>query len=122
VESALAHSKHLGNEAQRIARLAMAYIHEHYTEAISREILANEVSVSARYLTLCFKQETGITPIEYLNRYRIKQACRLLKASRIKVTEVAMACGFSDSTHFGRVFRTEMGISPRAFQRSQHPR
>lgn len=121
VESALARSKHLGDEAQRIARLAMAYIHEHYAKAISREMLAAEVGVSERYLTRCFKQEAGITPIDYLNRYRVQQACRLLEAGHVKVTDVAMVCGFSDSTHFGKVFRKEIGISPRAFQREHAP-
>ncbi len=119
VEAALAHNKRLGSEGQRIARLTMAYIHEHYAEEISREALAAAVGVSERYLTRCFKQETGITPVAYLNRYRVRQACRLLEAGHLNVTEVAMACGFSDSTYFGKVFRAEMGISPRAFQRAQ---
>ena len=122
VESALARSKHLGDEAQRIARLAMAHIHEHYATAISREMLAAEVGVSERYLTRCFKQETGITPTDYLNRYRVQQACRLLEAGHVKVIDVAMLCGFSDSTHFGKVFRKEVGISPRAYQRERAPR
>lgn len=121
VEAALAHSKRLGREAQRIARLAMAYIHEHYMAEVSREILAAAIGVSERYLTRCFKEETGITPIVYLNRYRIRQACRLLEAGHLNVTEVALACGFNDSTYFGKVFRSEMGISPRAFQRGQRP-
>lgn len=117
VEAALTHSKRLGGEAQRIARLAMAYIHEHYAEPVSRETLAAVVGVSERYLTRCFKQETGITPVVYLNRYRVRQACRLLEAGEISVTEVAMACGFGDSTYFGKVFRAETGVSPRAWQR-----
>ncbi|MCS7061042.1 MAG: substrate-binding domain-containing protein [Anaerolineae bacterium] len=117
VEAALTHSKRLGGEARRIARLAMAYIHEHYAESISRETLAAAVGVSERYLTRCFKQETGITPVVYLNRYRVRQACRLLESGEISVTEVAMACGFGDSTYFGKVFRAETGVSPRAWQR-----
>ncbi len=122
VEAALAHSKRLGSEAQRVARLAMAYIHEHYAEMMSREALAAAVGVSERYLTRCVKQETGITPVVYLNRYRVRQACRLLETGHMNITEVALACGFNDSTYFGKVFRAEMGISPRAFQRGQHPR
>ncbi len=117
VEAALAHSKRLGDEAQRIARLAMAYIHEHYAEPVSREALAAAVGVSERYLTRCFKQETGITPVVYLNRYRIRQACHLLEIGERNVTEVALACGFDDSNYFGKVFRAEMGVSPRAYQR-----
>ena len=119
VAAALAHSKRLGGEAQRIARLAMAFIHEHYTETIPREVLAAEVGVSERHLTLCFRQETGITPVAYLNRTRIRQARTLLETTSMNVTEVAMACGFGDSTYFGKVFRQEVGLSPRAFQQGR---
>ena len=87
VESALARSKQLGGEAQRIARLAMTYIHEHFAETISREGLAAEVGVSERHLTLCFRQETGITPVVYLNRCRIRQARSLLETTSMNVTE-----------------------------------
>ncbi len=121
VEAALAHSKRLGSEAQRIARLAMAQIHEHYAKAMPREALAASVGVSERYLTRCFKQETGITPVAYLNRYRIRQACRLLDAGHLSITEVALAVGFSDSGYFSRVFRDEIGLSPKPYQGGQRP-
>ena len=54
VEAALARTKRLGSEPQRLVRLAMAYIHEHYTEPISREDLAQHFCVNERYLTRCF--------------------------------------------------------------------
>jgi CheY-like chemotaxis protein len=117
VEIALARSKRLGSEPQRIARLAMAYIHAHYAEPISREDLAAHLCLNERYLTRCFRQETGVTPVTYLNRYRIKQARALLEGGCSSITEVALATGFSDSSYFGRVFQKEVGISPGAYQR-----
>jgi signal transduction histidine kinase/DNA-binding LacI/PurR family transcriptional regulator/CheY-like chemotaxis protein len=119
VETALTHSKRLGAEAQRVVRQAMAYIHEHYAEPLSREELARHVAVSERYLTRCFQQEAGITPITYLTRYRVKRARDLLTRHDLSVTEVALAVGFSDSGYFSRVFRDEVGVSPTAFQRSE---
>jgi YesN/AraC family two-component response regulator len=120
VETALAHSKRLGAEAQRVVRLAMAYIHQHYSEPVSREELARHVAVSERYLTRCFQQEAGITPITYLTRYRVKRARELLTRHDLGITEVALAVGFSDSGYFSRVFRDEVGISPSAFRRGEH--
>jgi AraC-like DNA-binding protein/response regulator of citrate/malate metabolism len=119
VEAALRRSKRLGNEAQRVVRQAMAYIHEHYAEPLSREELASRVGLSDRYLTRCFRQETGVTPITYLNRYRSRQARTLLERGDLSVTEVAFATGFSDPNYFGRVFRAEVGVSPRAYQRGE---
>ncbi len=121
VETALSRSKRLGSEAQRVVRQAMAYIHEHYAEPISREELAARFCLNERYLTRCFRQETGVTPIAYLNRYRIRQARVLLESGERSVTEVALATGFSDSSYFGRVFQKEMGLSPAAYRRAQNP-
>jgi AraC-like DNA-binding protein len=113
----LGRSKHLGSEARRVARLAMAYIHEHYRDPIARKDLAQYARVSQEYLSTCFHRETGVTPSDYLERYRIKQAKRLLETTDLSITRVAMDVGFFDSSYFGRVFRREVGISPLAYRR-----
>jgi len=115
LERALARHKRLGTETQRLVRKAMAYMHTHYAQRISREQLASHVGVSARHLTRCFTQEVGLSPIEYLNRFRVAQACRLLDEGHTNITEVMAAVGFSDSSYFSRVFRREVGMSPRAY-------
>lgn len=120
IESALCTNKHLGCQAKQVVRQAMAYIHEHYGEPITREELATFVSVSPRYLTRCFHEETGLTPITYLNRYRINQAKVLLERGDNTITEVAFDVGFSNSNYFGRVFRREVGASPSAYQQKNH--
>ncbi len=116
VEAALARRRKLSGEAQRLVRLAMAYLHAHYTEPLSRDALARYVGLSDDYLTYCFRQELGMTPIAYLNRYRIAQAKLLLKETGHTITEIALAVGFSDSGYFSRIFRRETGLSPDAFR------
>jgi AraC-like DNA-binding protein len=59
-----------------------------------------------------------MTPIAYLNRYRITQAKRLLRETDQSITEIALTVGFSDSSYFSRVFRRETGLSPDAFRRA----
>jgi len=115
VASALAHKRRSGSESQRIARKAMAYIHAHYAEPISRRDVAAHVGLSERHLTRSFRQEVGMTLNAYLNRYRLRRARALLEASDKSITEVALAVGFSSSSYFARVFREEMGVSPRAY-------
>jgi len=116
VTEALKRSKRLGSEAQRVVRQAMAYIHEHYADPFSRDELAAAVGLSDRYLTRCFHEETGITPVAYLQRYRIQRARTLLERRDMNVTQVALAAGFSDPGYFARVFRQEVGVTPRAYQ------
>jgi signal transduction histidine kinase/AraC-like DNA-binding protein/ABC-type sugar transport system substrate-binding protein len=118
VDSALERNRRLSAEAQRLVRQAMAYIHEHYAEAISRADLAQHVALSEDYLTACFRRELGVTPITYLNRYRVHQARQLLTDTSKSVTEISLEVGFSDSGYFSRVFRREVGISPGAYRQA----
>jgi DNA-binding response OmpR family regulator len=116
---ALAHKRKAGSEAQQIALKAMAFIHSFYAEPISRRDVAAHVGLSERHLTRCFHQEVGLTPITYLNRYRVKQARTLLDAGEKGITEIAGEVGFSSSSYFTRVFRDEMGVSPRDYLRNR---
>jgi DNA-binding response OmpR family regulator len=119
VEAALSHSKRLGGQASQTVRQAMAFIHERYAEPISRADLARHVSITERYLTHCFRQEMNITPMAYINRYRVKRAKMLLEQGNLTVTEVALEVGFSDGSYFSRVFRDEVGLTPVAYQRGK---
>jgi signal transduction histidine kinase/DNA-binding response OmpR family regulator len=117
VEAALARTRRAGTEAKSVARRAMAFMHEHYAEPISRSDVADHVGVSERHLTRCFREETDITPIAYLNRCRVRQAKAMLEEGK-SVTETAIAVGFSDPAYFSRVFRRETGVTPSTFQRA----
>jgi signal transduction histidine kinase/DNA-binding LacI/PurR family transcriptional regulator/AraC-like DNA-binding protein len=117
IEIALVRNKKLGTESKRLVRKAMAYIHEHYTDELTREDLARHVNASEGHLARCFRQETGITPMAYLNRYRVNQAKTILTTTGLSITEVAMGVGFSDSNYFSRVFRQEVGCSPLVYRR-----
>jgi signal transduction histidine kinase/AraC-like DNA-binding protein len=119
IDQALARSKRVGSDAQRLVRKVMAFIQEHYPETISRDQLSGYAGVSERHLNRCFQQETGLSPVSYLNRYRIQQAKCLLKEGERSITEVMALVGFSDSSHFTHVFRRETGVSPREYQRGK---
>ena len=116
IKDTLVHRQKLSNEAQRITRKAMAYIHEHYADTLGREDVARQVGVSEGYLSRCFTQETGLSLIHYVARYRIQQAKQLLNAGNMSITEIALEVGFSDSNYFSRAFRREVGISPFAYR------
>jgi signal transduction histidine kinase/AraC-like DNA-binding protein/ABC-type sugar transport system substrate-binding protein/DNA-binding LytR/AlgR family response regulator len=119
IEAALARHQALGGPTQRLIRRAMGFIHAHYAEPLTREQIASHVHFSPDYLTDCFRQEQGVTPMVYLNRYRICQARKLLENSDLTITQVALAVGFSESAHFTRTFQREVGMTPRAYRRSK---
>jgi signal transduction histidine kinase/AraC-like DNA-binding protein len=118
VNTALERNRRLSAQAQHLVRQAMAYIHQHYAGSMSRADLARHVALSEDYLTACFRKELGVTPIAYLNRYRVNQAKQLLVDPGKSITEVALEVGFSDSGYFSRVFRREVGLSPEAYRQA----
>jgi signal transduction histidine kinase/DNA-binding LacI/PurR family transcriptional regulator/DNA-binding response OmpR family regulator len=119
VTAALERRRRPDGETHQTVLKAMAYMHAHYAESISRSDVAKHVGLSERHLDRCFRQEVGVTPIAYLNRYRVKQAKALLEAGDKSITEVAMEVGFSSGGYFARVFRQEVGVSPRAYLRGE---
>ena len=119
IEKALDRQRSLGGATQLLVRQAMAVINKRYAEPLSREDIAGQVGISPDYLTDCFRQELGITPMTYLRRYRIRQACRLLETSNSSMTQVSIAIGFTDCAHFTRTFQREMGVSPRAYRQGK---
>lgn len=118
IEEVLSKNKSSGSEKQRIVRKAMAYIHDHYKEQIGLTDICNYVHITKRHLTRCFREEIGITPIVYLNRYRIDLAKTLLKKVRKSVTGTAFEVGFLSASYFSRVFLKETGISPYQYKSS----
>lgn len=117
IMNVLENTARLGTASQQMVRVAVAYIQTHYAEPLTRDQIAKHVNVSPDHLSDCFHREMGITPMAYLNRYRIVQARRLLDEGRLSITQVALEVGFSDSAHFSRVFHREVGMSPRSYQK-----
>ena len=121
IEVVLSRSKRLGGESRRVIRQAMAFIHEHYADPMTREEIANFVGLSERHLNRYFHDETGMPIMTYLNRYRVRQAKIMLEKGSLSVSEVSLAVGFSRINYFGRVFREEVGVSPSEYLRGKRP-
>ncbi len=106
----------LARPTSLVVKRAIGYIQHHSACALSRQQIAEAVGVSKNYLTQIFHQELGISPWEYLSRYRIKQARELLRDTNASITAIAAQVGFEDASYFGRVFRKQVGCSPQAYR------
>jgi len=119
IEAALRRNNRSATKERReIVKRAIVYIHRHYGEPLTRKDIAQGVSLSARHLDRCFREQMGITPMTYLNRFRLRQSRRLLESSPLNISEVAATVGFSDSGYFSRVFRRDMAMSPSEYRRT----
>ena len=112
VRSILGGSEPLATNTGAIVKRAQLYICSHATLPLSRWQIADEVHVSEDYLTRIFKKELGLSPWDYLNRYRVWLAGTLLRNTGMSVNDVAEATGFQDQAYFCRVFKKIRGYSP----------
>lgn len=93
------------------------YIHGHYQEDISLDFLSQRFYISKYYLCHQFKALTGFGVGAYLNNYRVRQACVLLR-SGMRVQEAGEQVGFKNNAHFIRTFGQIIGVSPGKYVKS----
>ena len=99
-----------------LVKQAVAYLHEDYSRFLTRREIASAVGVSEDYLSRVFSRELGLTPWDYLNRFRILQAKALLLSTTENIGNIAHRVGFKDKAYFSRVFHKVTGHSPQAFR------
>jgi len=92
------------------------YIHGHLTEKLGVDALSRKAYMSRNEFFKWFRHQFGISPLEYINRERIKLAKQLLARENKTVTETAYQCGFTDVNYFVRLFKKSEGITPGTFK------
>ncbi len=93
-------------------KLMMIYIHDHFAEKITVAEIAASAFSSERECFRVFHDRLHMTPIDYIQGYRLQMACDLLVKSQESVTYISQACGMGSSSYFGKVFREKIGCTP----------
>jgi len=96
---------------------AITYIEEHLAENIEVGDLASQVFWSEGYFRNVFKEITGFTPIQYINRKKIMKSIDYIEKSNMNVQEAAERVGIYDPSYYSRLFKQHMGYSPREISR-----
>jgi AraC-like DNA-binding protein len=101
-----------GGLAPGITRRISEYIDSHLGENISLEAMAEMAGLSVYHFSRAFRQSIGVAPHGYLLQRRIEHAAHLLSRTELPLSEIALAVGFSDHSHFARRFRRLTGTTP----------
>lgn len=107
-------SKNTKEKEDSFVSKVLRYINDNYREELSLDFLAETFFVSKYHLSHAFRREVGISVYRYITLKRLMAAKEML-LSGMPSGEVAYACGFGDYAGFWRAFKTEYGISPKAF-------
>jgi len=97
-------------------KAAIDYIHAHLDQGLTLDKIAASVYMSSHYFSSLFKQSTGITPYQYVMKYRIEKAKQLLREQELSLVEICQQVGFQNQSHFTRVFRQHTTTTPKAYR------
>lgn len=95
---------------------AMECIRTRFSQNLTLEDVARQVYLSPFYLSHLFREELGITFIEYLTRVRMEEARKLLRGGGETIANVAARVGYEDASYFSKVFRKMYGVTPRQYR------
>lgn len=100
------------------AQKAIRYIRQHLEKPISLNQIAKVSGASVRHFSKVFKQETGLTFVDYLTRERIEHCKRRIRETNERISDIAFASGFESIAQFNRAFKRVCGEAPSSYRLS----
>ena len=96
---------------------ALELMESHPGEPLTRSEAARRVGLSTRQLDRLFAEKMRTSYAGHYRRLRLERARDLLRQSAVPITEIALGCGFSSASHFGRAYREAFGVTPASERR-----
>lgn len=106
------------NDLSELSALMINYIEKHYAEQNLLNSASDEFNYSAAYLSNKFHLEVGVPFNNYLQNYRIEMAKHLLNTTKMSVSEIANAVGYSDGKYFALIFKRLTGMNPSYYKKT----
>lgn len=101
---------------------AVSYIQNHFSMPVTIEEISDYVGINRSYLSTLFKKYTGLSPIHYLQNFRITRAQHMLRTTTYSIENIALSCGYQSAESFHKIFRKRTGMSPNTFRKEQRKR
>ena len=106
----------LPNKTHRGVQGAVAYINENFRQEITIKALANMANMSESNFYAVFKKQMGISPIAYLNNYRLSVAADRLTDTSDTISEISYSVGINDPLYFSKLFKKIYGMPPKEYR------
>ena len=103
-------------DSQRIKGM-LDFIQKNYSNELTLKEIGEAVFIGERETLRCFARTIGISPIEYLKKYRVKVAANLLTTTDLPVTEICIQCGFNSPSYFSKSFQRVFNVTPREYRK-----
>jgi AraC-like DNA-binding protein/mannose-6-phosphate isomerase-like protein (cupin superfamily) len=106
-----------GEESRPLFYETVRYMETHFADSLKLEELAQRAAMSPSYFSYMFKVLIGEPFTHYLNELRIRKALDLLQTTEQSAVDISFTAGFNNVSHFNRMFRKTVGISPLAYRK-----
>jgi AraC family transcriptional regulator len=106
----------LERRSPRWHRRVRELLHARFAERLTLDEIAQAAGIHPDRLCHAFREQYGCSVGEYVRQLRVEFACRQLATSDTPLAEIALAAGFADQSHFGKIFKRRMGVTPAAFR------
>ncbi len=120
-KSPIVKSKRLLNDEQRI-KDAIVFIEEHFAEPITLDEIADSIHISKSECCRCFQRVLRVTPFEYLLKYRIFYATKLIQQqdpAASSISNLAITVGFGNISYFNKVFKRVLNMTPTEYKKQE---
>ncbi len=101
---------------------AKDFLHDNFAESFALETVAQIADVHPAHLSRVFREKFGCTVGEYVRRLRVEFACRQISATEMSLGEIALAAGFSDQSHFNKIFKNLFNLTPYEYRKISRAR
>lgn len=120
-KSSVAKSKRILNDEQRI-KDAILFIEEHFAEPITLDEIADSIHISKSECCRCFQRVLRVTPFEYLLKYRVFYATKLMQQqdpAASSISNLAITVGFGNISYFNKVFKRVLNMTPTEYKKQE---
>lgn len=110
------HDKDFGFKLEKI-KTVLDYINSNYSTPLKIEELSKMANLSKFYFCRLFKEITHLTPVDYINKFRIERAVEFIKNTDMSISDIAFEVGFNNISYFIKIFKRYIGVTPLQYKK-----
>lgn len=104
------------NYKELYIKKSLQFVETNYSSKISISEMAKSVGLNKNYFSTFFRENIGVTPQQYIIKYRINKACELMSNEGLTIGDISRSVGYDDTLGFSKIFKKEKGMSPKKYR------